>query len=273
MSSKDFGIQRHFHQKRQKRRRIRLFLYCSVAVVLFAALLYVPFFSGYFNVKNVSVSGTEAIPSESVRKTVTDMLDEPALLILARRSIFLFSTREAEQRLEKEFSRIETVSVSKRPFSREIAVAIVERQSAGIACGKNAGDACFYFDKNGALFAEAPFTVGASLLLVKEDALRPSELPHAQYTKEAVAFMFRIKEYARDFGGVTVESFSFLNHYGDVEALCVEGFKILFSMEQDGTKQAQVLKHLLAEEIKDNIAKLDYIDLRVENRAYYKLKK
>ncbi len=261
----DFGIQRQFHEKQLKRRRVRLFLY----LFSLAAAVYAPFFGGYLDARRVSVSGSEVIAPEAVEKVVSDMLGEPIAFSLQKVNLLLFSPKEAEERILAAFPRLRAADVSRKFLSREIEVRVSEREPAGVACDEQR--VCFYFDEGGVLFAEAPLITGAAMLTVKETSLAGVSLPQAQYPAEKLAFMTRFKEDARERAGLTIDSFSLTNKFGDMEATVVEGFRILFTTEQDSAKQAQILKNLLAEEIKEQAARLDYIDLRVENRAYYKL--
>ncbi len=264
----NFGIRRQLQDKRKKKRRVRFFLYYFLA-----ALFYSVFFSGYFAIRHISFFGTEAIAENDARKAMDVIMDESALFWSYKRNIFLFSAASAERVLQKNFPRIETVHIVKKFFQRAITATITERQPAGITCGKTENAPCFYFDKNGIVFDSAPIITGATVLLVKDDGLPPpSALPLAHYTKSAIIFMQDAKQAAYDIAGVTIASYSFLNEYGDIEAVTLNGYTILFTMERDFSPQVRVVKNLLTLEIKERVSKLDYIDLRVENRAYYKLK-
>lgn len=269
----NFGIARQLKNKRKKRRRIRLFFYFFSAVLCAAAIFYFVFFSGYFDTHKVSFSGMDAIAADEARKAMDAILDESVFFASSRRNIFLFSTASAERALEDYFPRIETVHVSKKFFAKEIRVVIAERQPAGIACGKEENVSCFYFDNNGVLFANAPVITGATVLMVKDGNLpSPQALPFTQYARETIAFMRGAKQAAYDIAGATIISFSLVNEYGDMEAVTLEGYAILFTTERDFLSQARIVKNLLALEIKEQVSQLDYIDLRVENRAYYKLR-
>lgn len=57
-----------------------------------------------------------------------------------------------------------------------------------------------------------------------------------------------------------------------VAALTSEGWRIIFENSSSPEKLALLLFNILDKEIKDQRQNLDYIDLRLENRAYYKLK-
>jgi len=93
-----------------------------------------------------------------------------------------------------------------------------------------------------------------------------------KYSKATVDFIDNMKEKLFEKTGVGITHFTFLNGDGDIEAQTDKGFKIMMTVDGRSEEQARVIKSVLENEIKDKINALDYIDLRVENRAYYKLR-
>lgn len=261
-----YGIQKKFYAKRVKRRRIRLFLSLLLLCTIAGAGISVPFFSGLFDMRTLSVTGTKVLSSQDVQNRVLAYVAE------FKANLLWFSSDHTEELLAQAFPRIASVDVSKNIFTRTVAVSVVEREPAGIACEIGDSGRCFSFDRDGVFFAEAPRIEGASLLKVAEQSLADVVLPRHQYSGELVAFMTQIKKEAHDRAGVTLASFSVRSEFGDIEAKAVEGFTVFFTMTQDAAVQTHILKNILVTEIKDQAPQLDYIDLRVENRAYYKLR-
>jgi len=163
------------------------------------------------------------------------------------------------------------VTVKKR-FIHNIAIEAKLREKKGIACAEAGRTQCFYFDKNGVIFEESPEIVGATILLFHDNTVLDSSLPSEKYTKETVDFADNIKVKLFEKTDVSVSYFVFLNDNGDIEARTDKGFKIMMTTNGQAEEQARVIKSVLENEIKDKISALDYIDLRVENRAYYKLR-
>jgi len=52
----------------------------------------------------------------------------------------------------------------------------------------------------------------------------------------------------------------------------VDDWKIIFNVSGSAKDQLMVLKQVLEKEVKDQRDNLEYIDLRIDGRAYYKLK-
>ena len=267
------SVHDHLRQKRAHKQKKRLILYSSFFISVFIGLFYVLFFSGYCDVRGIAVSGTETIQTDAVRVVVADAFTERSLFIFSNKNFLFFPTYETARAVKEKFPAIDSITISRKIWGAEVVVAIVERKPAGIVCGKPQQDACMYFDPGGVVFAMAPRIVGASVLRIEEESLGEiTSFPAQKYSADSIGFVTLAKRHVREKTDITIETFVFLNEYGDVEARTQEGFLILLSMKQDAELQAQILKNLLSAEIKDHAPNLEYIDLRVENRAYYKVK-
>jgi len=263
----DFGIQRKFHSKREQQRRIRFYLICAVSVFVLALSAYGILYSGSFNIQRVDVSGTQALSASDIQRNVEVGMVRPHVFSVSGLNIFLFSTQSAEAALLDMFPRIVSVRVARHIFSRSVSVNISEQQATGLLCGPD-GE-CYLFNADGLVFAQAT-EANHSLLVVKEDPLPPISLPNQKYSSATIQFMSDVKRYVKDRAGVDLLSFTLMNPYGDIEADTSAGDKIYFSMDYGADKQGEILKNVLTQNIKDQAQGLAYIDLRIENRAYYK---
>ena len=262
--------QNYLQLKRARKKKIRLILYCSLGAIGAVGFLYFLFFSGYFSIRAVSVFGVDSALAEEVKKIAWAEL-EGSVLFVSRRNVLLFSMNEISEKVKNEMPILEVVTVKKR-FIHNIAIEAKLREKKGIACAEDGRTQCFYFDKNGVIFEESPEIVGAAILLFRDNTVLGSVLPSEKYSKETVDFADNIKAKLFENTGISISYFSFLNDDGDIEARTDKGFKIMMTTNGQAEEQARVIKSVLENEIKDKINSLDYIDLRVENRAYYKLR-
>lgn len=263
----------HLKQKKARKQKKRRLLYGSFFMSIFIGISYFLFFSGYCDIRGITISGAEKIQEDAVRAVVANMFKERSLFFFSDKNFLIFPADEAARAVKEKFPVIDNIDVGRKIWGAKIVIDIVEREPAGIVCGKKEQDACMYLDGGGVVFAVAPRIVGASVLRIEEESLFAiTGFPTQRYAVEAMDFITRMKRDVREKAGITIETFVFLNEYGDVEARTQEGFTIWFSIKQDAELQAQILKNLLAAEIKEQAPNLEYIDLRVENRAYYKLK-
>lgn len=270
MNKATLNSQNYLQLKRAKKRRIKLLLYCSFGAAVAAGVLYFLFFSGYFLIRAVSVSGVDAPLAEEIKKITLQSLEGDRLFI-SRRNVFLFSTNEISETIKKDLPALDTVSVKKQ-FIHQIAIEAKLRDRKGIACAEVPQTQCFYFDGNGVIFEKAPEIVGATVLVFKDNSVFDSSLPSEKYAKETIDFADNIKDKLFEKTGASAGYFTFPNNTGDIEAHTDKNFTVLMTVNNQAEEQARVIKSILENEVKDKISALDYIDLRVENRAYYKLR-
>lgn len=263
--------QSYLRQKRARKKKIKLLLYCSSGAALAAAIFYFLFFSGYLNIREIVISGIDAPGSDEIRQISSEAVSGKKYFI-PRGNILIFSPGQLTDTIKNQFPILDEVTVEKRLLGK-IIVKVKEREKAGMVCGGPEKAECFYFDGQGVVFEESPEIISVSLLLLKDDSVAGISLPSQKYDKKTVEFIRAVKKDFSDKAGVGIEYFYFLNSSGDIAAHSDKNFEIyLASGDHPLEDQARILKSILDGEIKDKISVLDYIDLRVENRAYYKLK-
>ena len=226
-------------------------------IFLLGLLVLALILSPIFKLKKVSVYGNENIDSEEIKNIVSSA------------NILLLSSSELESNLLKKFPKISEIEVEKNIFKRSLSIIISERIDAGIACKENTGN-CFYFDQNGIIFENAPRTSGYLVLSVNDFSEKIFSAGEKIYSQETVDSIISIKEYLDSSGKVKIDHFEITaNPPKEIKAVSVKGWYILFDATRDIKKQLSMLKTALDEKIKDT-ANLEYIDLTIENRIYYK---
>lgn len=265
------SVHDYIRQQKFRRQKRKFYFFGALAATAVFALVYFLFFSGIFDVQGVEIKGVEVIAPNEVQAVVSELFSDTSLFVLPHKNILLFSSSAAAERVRAEFPRVADVTVEKRLWDRTIVTTVAERQPAGVSCVKKT-EQCAYFDSFGIVFAAAPTIASASLLRIEEGDLDNVQFPYERYTPELVEFVATAKKQMQEKARATIISFAFMNGYGDVEARTQEGYTIFLNTAQGAEEQAQIFKNIIATEIKDQMPALEYIDLRVENRAYYKLR-
>jgi hypothetical protein len=145
----------------------------------------------------------------------------------------------------------------------------IDEEGAGIICRQNFGG-CFYFNKDGIIFKDAPMTSGSLIIIIQDYSNRNYELGNQILEKSFIDIILEINKNLFSEIGLKILSFS-INSYPieELKAITNEGWYVLFSLKRDIKNQLLVLKVGLNEKIKDR-TNLQYVDLRIENRIYYK---
>lgn len=257
----------------RKLRRKRLIL----KAIIFA-FIFVAFFAGiaaffripYFQVEKIEISGNSLVNTNDLIEAVKIKLDGKYLGLFPKRNIFIMPKGKSLTMLPQEFKRIKNINIDKKYFSA-IAVKIEERSNSALFCQK---ENCAYADESGFVFEKAPYFSGAVFLKlidqrwpdkVIEDFMGSNLIEESEFKK--------ILEFggltAKTGGGITEVVLKKENIY---EFYTKEGWKIILNDKNEPQSAYLNLTTALDSNIKDKRTKLDYIDLRLGNKIYFKYK-
>ncbi|MBI4158265.1 MAG: hypothetical protein HY505_01415 [Candidatus Yanofskybacteria bacterium] len=249
----------------EKRRRVwvlKTLFFVGLVIAIVGFVLYLLFFSGFLEIKELSVSGLDKVNSNKFHDELNKRLNSKWLgFIEYQRNVLFFSSEDFKAEIFAVFPEIKEISVSKEP-PHALNFNVIERATAGIWCFV---DDCKYFDKEGVLWGEAAKSSG--FLILSVDDLRQDSGNIDQALLEIIILISgKLAEI-----NIFVSKFMIPSDFiGDFSTFTSSGYELLFSTDSDISKQLEVLEIFLAEK-KDNFDfKLQYIDLRINGRVYYK---
>ncbi len=108
-------------------------------------------------VTHIVVVGAHVADPGDITEFVNQELQGKDLFILPKTSIFLVPEHKLEKDLKQNFSRLQTVDVSRKNFST-IVVTVTEYQGVYLWCAD--AQNCDFMDQNGVAFAPAPYFSG-----------------------------------------------------------------------------------------------------------------
>lgn len=142
-------------------------------------------------------------------------------------------------------------------------------EEIGIVC-KGETIECFYIDEQGIAFEQAPQTSGSLVLSIKDYSDREYYLGKQVFKEHLINFILQAKQGLFSDIGLRSLDFSILSWPAkDLKVVTNEGWYIVFDLETDIKNQILSLKTVLEQKIQDR-GNLEYVDLRIENRIYYK---
>jgi len=256
---------KHYRKTKMKRRKSMLFLMCLIFLIV---LVYIFLFSPLFKIKAVEVFGNREVSSEEVKNSFN------------YGNIFLTTESKVRDDLIKIIPKISDLEISKNLIKRSVKLTIEERERLGITCqiseqgtenNEQVGD-CFYIDKKGVIFEDAPQTSGSLILLIKDYSQREFYLGKKIFEQRIVDFISQARQGLSSEIGLIALDFNVLSFPPkDLKVMTSEGWYIIFDLEGDIKNQLRSIGAALNEKIKEEERKnLEYIDLRIENRIYYK---
>src|SRR3989344_994206 len=223
-------------------RRKRLILKAVVFGIIFATIFagVVAFFRiPYLQVEKIEISGNELIGDDDLTDAIKAKMEGRHLWLFPKANIFLIPKDKILAELPEEFKRIKKISLDKKYFGA-IAVKLEERNNAVLFCEK---EDCAYADEKGFVFEKAPYFSGA-------------------------VFLKLVEQRNSDSG----ENAKTIDEYLGISFIAESEFKNILNDKNEPQSVYLNLMTVLEANIKDKRPKLDYIDLRLGNKIYFKYK-
>ncbi len=276
-------------ERKRQRRILKLKIYGGIAAffVLIAGSGYLIVYSPLFQIKNINSE------DEGLIEQLKSYLASQSTIarILGPNNILIWTDKTDP--FVKERPEIAELTIEKDYFERQIKITVKERERFGVWCTAqtetdftrtNTGNTekisppesalspresiCFWFDKSGVIFAEAPAMEGELINKIYDSTNRELKPGDKILEENLLGNLLKIFEVLQK------SALSMKNLYLQdlsLQEISVESpllpqiyFSLRFNPEST-LPAIQSIKEL-------GLAKIEYIDFRVENRAYYKLK-
>ncbi len=214
--------------------------------VILSGLIYLFIFSSVFQIKNITVLGTEKTSAEEIRIIVSDNA----------KNIFLADFKKINIMLLEKYPQIANIDI-KRDLPDVLLVQIEERKPVAVF-SKNEG--YFFIDKEAVIFEEIPEKPSEMLIIKSEKDL---------VQKEELNQVLKINSVLRSDLKIPIKEILIKSEKRiDVETM--EGWNIYFNPKKDLDWQLEEFGILLKEKISlENRENLEYVDLRFEKIYIY----
>jgi len=243
--------------------------------VFLGATIYILFFSQFVVINSIGVSGAQNIDGQSISSLTMETIRGKKLGIFMKNNIILVSNQDIENALKNKFKRIEDIEIIKQ-FPDKLLIKIKEHESLLVFCS---GDQCYVIDKNGHVYAQADFKSSElgekDLMILRNLSQKPIDVADFFLDVDLARFIINLRLRLEQDLDIQVkqECQTKMLASGDLEFETITGWKIYFSQAVGEDKSIEMLKTALQNALdKDKQANLDYIDLRLDNKVFYKLK-
>ncbi|MFA6383404.1 MAG: FtsQ-type POTRA domain-containing protein [Parcubacteria group bacterium] len=246
-----------------------------VLIIFVGVTLYLLFFSPFLLVSKVNIAGTEKLDPGLIKDVVDTTISGKYLNYIPANNIMLVNQGKLKKAIEDKFIRIESAEV-KKVFPEALNISIIERKSMLILCSAGA---CFIIDNDGVPYASANFASNElqenELLVLNDDGNKEIKLTEPVLNPDYMQYLLDIKNKLKDDLNLDIDR----NYHtpqlisGDIRVVTAEGWTIYFDSSLPIQKGIDTLKLVLNDKIdKDKRSNLEYIDLRTDNKVYYKFK-
>ncbi len=255
--------------------RLRKFSYYVLATAFFGVLVYAFFFSGFMVVGNIQVTGEVRDLNSDIEKEINEMLTGKKWLIFDKRNYLFVSKKEISEKLKKDFKRIESLQVEKI-FPNKIKIAVVKRKFLLILCSSGQ---CYLVDGRGVVYAKINPTVdevgGNRVIKIIDESGKDIYEGENIFTPKFVDFVANISQRLENETNLKLlDEFRVKSTIsGEVVAQTTRGWDIFFDTNIPVEKSVRMLKLLLNKQITlKELNELEYIDLRLNGKVFYRLR-
>ena len=260
----------------------------SFLLLMIGGLFYFFLFSPVFEIRRWHLEQEDFFKKETFLKTVNHLAEQRVWGIFPQKNFFilLLTSSSFKRTLYDLFPEIKNIAMipswQKESVFKSFKLRIEQREKVGIWCNakktsseeensnKLLKESCYYFDDQGFLFKQAPQTKGPFLFVVKNETdLSPGSKQEIEDKKLLNALLYLKQAFSQiPFSVEEIRVFS-LNH--DLEVKTNEGWSLYFDPQTDIERAFQVFLEILPEKLEPTKT-LEYVDLRIKNRAYVKRK-
>lgn len=244
-----------------------LFLWLLFAGTLF----YTAFFSTFFLVGEPRITGMSEVSEATLREFTDTQLSKKYFWIFSRHNFFLVRPRDLEERLRLEYPLLASVFV-RRVFPVDLSIEVTERKKIILWYS---GDECYLIDEEGVAHNSRQALLPENMkyaLSITDTSRRPVVSGEKVFDASYGAFVIQMSELFPEQLGLTLEprSTTTSRFASELRVKTDEGWEAYFGTDIKIESSLNVLKLLFEKALpKEERAKLAYIDLRAENRAYY----
>jgi len=246
--------------------------------ILICAGVYFFLNSNALQVSKIIISGNEKTQAKDIENLISEKIKQK-FLFFTFQNIFLVSPSKITRAILEQYPNIGSAQI-KRKFFDTLLVNVKERQPFAVFCGfeKATQDNCFFIDETGVAFEKLSgpasnydfLIVRSAFAMATADRHFEDLLGREVINKDIAAKIDKIEKTLGDNFQIGVEEADIVSEER-MNIKTGDGWDIYFNPALDMELQTTKLKLILEKEISSADRKtLQYIDLRFEDRGYYK---
>ncbi len=229
-----------------------------------------------FWIKDININGASVLSTQEISSLAQNEISGRYLHLFSRKNIFIYPKKKLEKDLKENFKRIKDIDIS-IDSKNILNIKLVEQNQKFLWCLTEIK--CYFLNEDGLIFSEAPYFSGNVYFKFFTNIANPDNPIGAQIFKSET--MSNISDFIRSLSLLGFSPVSLSVDSPGSLSFVLEGKntpKILINEKFDLDKMYNNLSSALSTEplktkINTNYASLLYIDLRFENKVYYKFSK
>jgi hypothetical protein len=263
--------------KQEKRGRFSRCLFWVLLLGFLGVCGYLLLFSPFLEVDAISVEGNKEIPSEQIVEKASSAIVGKYLGFFSKRNFLLVRKNTINSQLKNSFNRLEVSSIEKK-FPRTILIKVKERQPELVWCS---GGVCYLADKSGLIYSGANAAdeeINKERFLVAiDDNARPVEIGKTTLGENFIQYLKEIDAVLVDDLGLSIDGNYHTPALSSQEIIVKikegEGWTLKLSSAISPGDTKKILETVFGKDLAgEKRQQLEYLDLRVKGKVYYKLR-
>lgn len=257
---------RHHNAKKKTGRKIGWRLKLIFLLIILAALLYGLFASPLFTIKQVQIKGLGRLPENAISEKIWQQATKNRFWPFKQLNIFLFGREEAQTSLINSFN-FSKVTIEKKLF-HTIVVLIEERPYAFI--WQEAGKS-HYSDSKGYIIRDSevnPLDLTRFPVIENKSNKDMIVNDYLQIDTDYLSFIFALQGEVEKNQTLVIDHFIIDQEFNTIKVQFKDGLLAYFNTKEDVSKQLDKLIIVKKEKIKDNLDKVNYLDLRYGDKVF-----
>ncbi|MDE2399810.1 MAG: hypothetical protein KGL67_02260 [Patescibacteria group bacterium] len=243
------------------------------------------------NISAVEVQGNKVIDTEAVMAAVNKETSGYYFWLFPKTNLFLYPKSKIKSDLANQFKRFQNITIDTQN-NKTLAISVTERIPEYTWCGAtppatgNDKETCYFLDKDGYIFDQAPYFSGGVYFKFYGKTDQANGLPIASDNPSgsyvAKGYFDKLISFKDTLASISLKpSMLYIEDTGDIDVFLSKVKvssatpKIVFKQTSDFQKIAENFRAALGTEplqskFKNQYSALEYIDLRFDNKVYYK---
>jgi len=249
-------------------------LFFLISMAFAAVLVYVLFFSPFLEITSIEVNSNDYVENNLILDKINSQISGKYFDTIKKNNLLLVRTGKIKKDIQAEFRIIREIRI-KREFPSKLVVNIVERKPQMVFCST---ENCFMLDENGEAYDNyflSEENDKNDFIILLDESSKKINLGEIVLEKKYMEYVQGIKgelsarlemEVENNFRVVSLIS-------KDIRVKTKEGPEIYFNENINLEKEIEMLKVVLENKIEKNQRQdLEYVDLRIDNKIYYKFR-
>lgn len=254
---------------------LKLILSCIILFILIVGWVFC--FSNVFKIKQISINGLTQISQSEIQDLIQEQIKKRYLMFGFQNNLILFDADLLLKTLNKKhcFKKI----IIKKKFPNKLIINILEKQYAFIWHEKDkyyfvSADHCIINEINALDIQLTKLPIIHNEAKTKIDSKKINI--DISYTKYIIELFKQFNNYnqSEKIQGITrdfkIEKFIIDKDVNTIKMVILNGPKIYFNIQKDLTKQINKFIAIKNQVLKNNLLNINYIDLRLGDKVYYK---